>query len=83
MKAGSELEALERLLLNEAPADEREHGHLSRRPVDQVLTLRCQIQVFDIVAFCADFQKLSISNEAASIHKLTHDFDSGKPPAAA
>src|SRR6202049_4220298 len=83
MKARGELETLQRLLLHEALADEREHRHLSRRPVDQVLTLGREIQVFDVVSFCADFQERSISNEAASINELTHDFNPRKPPASA
>src|ERR1700681_4851254 len=83
MKTGGEPEALERLLLHEALADEREHRHLSRRPVDQVLTLWREAQVFDVVAFCADFQERSISNEAASINELTDDFDARQPPSSA
>jgi len=48
MQAGCQLDALQGLFLREPPADQQQHGHLTRRPVDQVLALAGQLHVLDV-----------------------------------
>src|SRR5712691_576217 len=75
MEARSQLETLERLVFDESLPDEREHRHLSRRPIDEVLSLGGQVQVLDVAAFRADFQKSLFS----LIDKLAHHLDPFQP----
>src|ERR1700682_6114946 len=79
MKACGELQPLERQLFGEARADQGEDRHLARGPIDEVLALRGQVEVFYVVAFRADFQIRCF----LLVNDLTDYFDVGQALAPA
>ena len=78
MKAGAEFQTFQRLVYEESLADESQHGHLSRRPIDEVLTLGREFQVLDVIAFRADLHLTLLS----SVNELTDNLDPVQPATA-